>query len=98
MAPPFRKAEFDIMYGQGVSKVGEILDLAVDHGIVKKSGSWFSYGDTKLGQGRDAVKALIKDNPELMDELEAKIFELLQVDKFAPKVTSEHAEEIEELD
>jgi recombination protein RecA len=61
------------MYGQGVSKVGEILDLGVDHGIIKKSGSWFSYGDTKLGQGRDAVKVLIKDNPELMDELEQKI-------------------------
>jgi len=73
VAPPFKKAEFDIMYGQGVSKVGEILDLGVDHGIIKKSGSWFSYGDTKLGQGRDAVKVLIKDNPELMDELEQKI-------------------------
>ena len=73
VAPPFRKAEFDIMYGKGISKVGEILDLGVDHGIVKKSGSWFSYGDTKLGQGRDAVKALIADNPELMEELEAKI-------------------------
>jgi recombination protein RecA len=73
VAPPFKKAEFDIMYGEGVSKVGEILDLGVDHGIIKKSGSWFSYGDTKLGQGRDAVKALIKDNPELMEELEAKI-------------------------
>ncbi|NOQ73354.1 MAG: recombinase RecA [Crocinitomix sp.] len=78
VAPPFKKAEFDIMYGKGISKVGEILDLGVDHGIVKKSGSWFSYGDTKLGQGRDAVKALIKDNPELMDELEAKIIEQIQ--------------------
>lgn len=78
VAPPFRKAEFDIMYGQGISKVGEVLDLAVDSGIIKKSGSWFSYGDTKLGQGRDAVKLLIKDNPELMDELEAKIIELIQ--------------------
>ncbi|MCL4151896.1 UNVERIFIED_CONTAM: hypothetical protein GTU68_041861 [Idotea baltica] len=73
VAPPFRLAEFDIMYGEGVSKVGEILDLAVEHEIVKKSGSWFSYDETKLGQGRDAVKALIKDNPELMDELEAKV-------------------------
>ncbi|PIQ14411.1 MAG: recombinase RecA, partial [Flavobacteriales bacterium CG18_big_fil_WC_8_21_14_2_50_32_9] len=73
VAPPFRKAEFDIMYGEGISKVGEIIDLAVDHEIIKKSGSWFSYGDTKLGQGRDAVKALIQDNPELMDELEQKI-------------------------
>ncbi|MEC4115800.1 recombinase RecA [Myroides phaeus] len=75
VAPPFRTAEFDIMYGEGVSKVGEILDLAVDYEIVKKSGSWFSYGDTKLGQGRDAVKSLIKDNPELMEELEIKIKE-----------------------
>ncbi|MBN9283309.1 MULTISPECIES: recombinase RecA [Flavobacterium] len=78
VAPPFRTAEFDIMYGEGVSKVGEILDLAVDFEIIKKSGSWFSYGDTKLGQGRDAVKSLIKDNPELMDELEAKIKELIK--------------------
>ncbi len=73
VAPPFKVAEFDIMYGEGVSKTGEILDLAVEFEIVKKSGSWFSYGDTKLGQGRDAVKALIKDNPELADELEEKI-------------------------
>ncbi|WOD44688.1 recombinase RecA [Hwangdonia lutea] len=73
VAPPFKLAEFDIMYGEGVSKVGEILDVAVEHEIVKKSGSWFSYEDTKLGQGRDAVKAIIKDNPELMDELEDKI-------------------------
>jgi len=73
VAPPFRLAEFDIMYGEGVSKAGEILDLAVDSNIVKKSGSWFSYGDDKLGQGRDSVKNLIKDNPELMEELEQKI-------------------------
>jgi len=73
VAPPFKTAEFDIMYGEGVSKTGEILDLAVEFEIIKKSGSWFSYGDTKLGQGRDAVKALIKDNPELSDELELKI-------------------------
>lgn len=73
VAPPFRTAEFDIMYGEGISKTGEILDLAVDFEIVKKSGSWFSYGDTKLGQGRDAVKALIKDNPELQEELEDRI-------------------------
>ncbi|MDD7887221.1 recombinase RecA [Flavivirga sp. 57AJ16] len=73
VAPPFKMAEFDIMYGEGVSKVGEILDFAVAYEIVKKSGSWFSYDDTKLGQGRDAVKALIKDNPELMDELEGKV-------------------------
>ena len=78
VAPPFKTAEFDIMYGEGVSKVGEILDLAVEFEIVKKSGSWFSYGDTKLGQGRDAVKSLIKDNPELMDELEKKIKDQLK--------------------
>ncbi|TYA74079.1 recombinase RecA [Seonamhaeicola marinus] len=77
VAPPFKMAEFDIMYGEGVSKVGEILDIAVDNEIIKKSGSWFSYQDTKLGQGRDAVKALIKDNPELMDELEAKVREIV---------------------
>jgi len=77
VAPPFRIAEFDIMYGEGISKTGEILDLAVDFGIVKKSGSWFSYGETKLGQGRDAVKALIKDNPDLAEELETKIKEAI---------------------
>jgi len=77
VAPPFRKAEFDIMYGEGISKVGEIVDLGVDLNILKKSGSWFSYGETRLGQGRDSVKALIKDNPELMEELEAKIKDAL---------------------
>jgi recombination protein RecA len=78
VAPPFRTAEFDIMYGEGVSKTGEILDLAVEFEIIKKSGSWFSYGETKLGQGRDAVKALIKDNPELAEELEIKIKEQIK--------------------
>ena len=73
VAPPFKIAEFDIMYGEGISKTGEILDLAVEFEIIKKAGSWFSYGETKLGQGRDAVKSLIKDNPELADELEVKI-------------------------
>jgi len=73
VAPPFRRAEFDILYGQGISKSGEIIDLGVDMNIIKKSGSWFSYGDTKLGQGRDAVRNLLLDNPELQDELEAKI-------------------------
>ena len=73
VAPPFRKAEFDIMYGEGISKVGEILDIGVEMNIIKKSGSWFSYGETRLGQGRDAVKGIIGDNPELMEELEAKI-------------------------
>lgn len=77
VAPPFRKAEFDIMYGQGISKVGEIIDLGVDLNIIKKSGSWFSYGETRLGQGRDSVKAIIKDNPELMEELEKLIKEAL---------------------
>ena len=77
VAPPFRKAEFDIMYGAGISKVGEIVDLGVDLNIVKKSGSWFSYGETKLGQGRDSVKQIILDNPELMLELEQKIKEAL---------------------
>ena len=77
MAPPFRKAEFDIMYGEGISKIGEIIDLGVEYEIVKKSGSWFSYGDTKLGQGRDAVKQLLQDNPELAEELEGKIREAL---------------------
>ena len=73
VAPPFRLAEFDIMYGEGISKVGEILDIAVENEIIKKSGSWFSYDETKLGQGRDSVKELIKDNPDLLDELEEKI-------------------------
>ncbi len=73
VAPPFRKAEFDIMFGEGISRVGEIVDLGVEYGIIKKSGSWFSYGDTKLAQGRDAVKQLLKDNPELAAELESKI-------------------------
>jgi recombination protein RecA len=73
LAPPFRKAEFDLMYGQGISKVGEIIDLGVEHDIVKKAGSWFSYGETRLGQGRDAVKQLLLDNPELSEEIEKKI-------------------------
>jgi recombination protein RecA len=73
VAPPFRQAEFDIMYGQGISLLGEIIDLGVDHNVIKKSGSWFSYGDTKLGQGRDAVKQLLEDNPELKEEIEAKV-------------------------
>ena len=77
VAPPFQVAEFDIMYGQGISKVGEVLDVGVELGIINKSGSWFSYGETKLGQGRDAVKVLIKDNPELAEELETKIKEAI---------------------
>jgi recombination protein RecA len=85
VAPPFKKAEFDIMYGDGISKTGEIIDLGVTQNIVKKSGSWFSYGDTKLGQGRDAVKQLLDDNPELCQEIEDKIFESF---KPAPKEKS----------
>ena len=77
IAPPFRKAEFDIMYGQGISKTGEIIDLGVDHAIIEKSGSWYSYNSTKLGQGKEAVKNLLKDNPELMDELESKVKEAI---------------------
>jgi recombination protein RecA len=75
IAPPFRKAEFDILYGEGISRLGEIIDMGVDYNIIKKNGSWFSYGETRLGQGRDAVKQLIADNPELSSELEAKIRE-----------------------
>ncbi len=81
VAPPFRVCEFDIMYGEGISKMGEIIDIGSQSGIIDKSGSWFSYGDTKLGQGRDAVKTLLKDNPELADELEKKISEFLSSDK-----------------
>ena len=81
VAPPFRKAEFDIMYGEGISKTGEIVDLGVDHNIIKKSGSWFSYGDVKLGQGREAVKRLLSDNVELADELEAKIIAAISAPK-----------------
>ena len=73
VAPPFRKAEFEIMFGEGISRVGEIVDLGVDHGIIKKSGSWFSYEDSRIGQGREAVKAILKDNPELCDEIAEKI-------------------------
>jgi recombination protein RecA len=78
LAPPFRKAEFDIKFGEGFSKAGELIDLGVDNGIVKKAGSWFSYGDTKLGQGRDAVMELIKDNEELAQELEEKVIEAIK--------------------
>ena len=78
VAPPFRRAEFDIMFGEGISKIGEIIDLGEEHDIIKKSGSWYSYEGTKLAQGRDAVKKLLTDNPELTEELEAKIFEALK--------------------
>ena len=80
VAPPFKTTEFDIMYGEGISKIGEILDIGVEHDIIEKSGSWFSYGGSKLGQGRDSVKAILKDNPELMEELEQKILEQLSAD------------------
>ena len=78
VAPPFKVSEFDIMYGKGISKLGEIIDLGVEHDIIDKSGSWFSYGDTKLGQGRDSVKTILTDNPELSDEIEAKIIEIIK--------------------
>ena len=78
VAPPFKIAEFDILYGEGISKIGEVIDLGVDYEIIKKSGSWFSYGETKIGQGRDAVKSLLTDNPDLLDELEAKITECIK--------------------
>ena len=78
VAPPFRKAEFDIMFGEGISLAGEIIDLGVEAGVIKKAGAWFSYNDTKLGQGRDAAKRLIQDNPELLEELQGKIMEALK--------------------
>ena len=78
VAPPFRKAEFDIMFGEGISRTGEIIDIGVDKGIITKSGSWFSYGETRLGQGREAVRQILKDNPELMEELSAKVSEALK--------------------
>ncbi|MCI7400851.1 MAG: recombinase RecA [Prevotella sp.] len=78
VAPPFRKAEFEITFGEGISKTGEIVDLGVEYGIISKSGSWFSYNDTRLAQGRDAVKKVIKDNPELADEIEAKIMQAIE--------------------
>ena len=81
VAPPFRRAEFDIMFGEGISRAGEIIDMGVDKGIIKKSGSWFSYNDTKLGQGRDAAKKCIQDNPKLADELETLIMEALKAGK-----------------
>ena len=80
VAPPFKQVEFDIMYGEGISKIGEILDIGVERDIIEKSGSWFSYGGSKLGQGRDSVKSILKDNPELMEELEQKILEVLNSD------------------
>jgi len=91
VAPPFKKAEFDIMYGDGISKTGEIVDLGVDLNIIKKSGSWFSYGETKLGQGREGVKNLMKDNVELAQEIEAKIMEALTNGATVTTVTAAEA-------
>jgi len=79
VSPPFRQAEFDIIFGEGISKIGEIIDMGVELGILNKSGSWFSYGDSKIGQGRDAVKQFLSDNPEVSDEIEARIREALVV-------------------
>ena len=84
VAPPFKRAEFDIMFGEGISRSGEIIDLGVELGIIKKSGSWFSYNDSKLAQGRDAAKRVIQDNPELADELEALIMEALKSKEARP--------------
>ena len=78
VAPPFRTTEFDIMYGEGISRIGEIIDLGVNYEIIKKSGSWFSYGDTKIGQGRDSVKTLLEDNPELLEEIEKEIIDTIK--------------------
>ena len=80
VAPPFRFAEFDILFGEGISKIGELIDIGVDKGIIKKSGSWFSYNDSKLGQGRDTVKQVLADNPELADEIEQKVRESLMTE------------------
>ena len=81
VAPPFKRAEFDIMFGEGISKIGEIVDLGVDYGVVRKAGSWFSYGEQKIGQGRDAVKELLKNNTELCAEIEAKVREAMKTQK-----------------
>ena len=89
VAPTFRRAEFDVMYGKGISKIGEILDLGVELNILKKSGSWFSYGETRLGQGRDSIKNLLLDNPELTEELEKKIKDALA----SPEVAAEVAQD-----
>ena len=97
VAPPFRQAEFDIMYGEGISKVGEVLDMGVEKGVVNKSGSWYSYNDSKLGQGRDAVKELLKDNPELCEEIEAKIVALIKGEPVAGKPSVDNPEDEDAL-
>ena len=81
VAPPFKRAEFDIMFGEGISKIGEIIDLGVDYGVIKKAGSWFSYGDKKIGQGRDAVKELLQNDEELRNEIEANVREAMKTKK-----------------
>ena len=81
VAPPFKRAEFDIMFGEGISKIGEIIDLGVDYGIIRKAGSWFSYGEQKIGQGRDSVKELLKNNEELRNEIEEKLREAMKAQK-----------------
>ena len=93
VAPPFRRCEFDIMYGEGISKSGELVDLGVDTGILKKSGSWFSYNDTRLAQGRDATKQLMMDNPELAEEIEQKIMEKISGSDFVPSSKENETEE-----
>ncbi|GEM53349.1 recombinase RecA [Empedobacter brevis] len=97
VAPPFRQAEFDIMYGEGISKVGEILDMGVEKGIVNKSGSWYSYNDSKLGQGRDAVKEVLKDNPELAEEIEAKIVALIKGEPITGEISVDNPADEEAL-
>ncbi|WP_312557620.1 recombinase RecA [Empedobacter brevis] len=97
VAPPFRQAEFDIMYGEGISKVGEILDMGVEKGIVNKSGSWYSYNDSKLGQGRDAVKEVLKDNPELAEEIEAKIIALIKGEPITGEISVDNPADEEAL-
>jgi recombination protein RecA len=96
VAPPFRKAEFDIMYGEGISFSGEIVDLGVDCNVIKKSGSWFSYGENKLGQGRETVKQLIMDNPELAEELKRKIVAVLNGRTDEPEEEERHTMENED--
>lgn len=97
VAPPFRQAEFDIMYGEGISKVGEVLDMSVEKGIVNKSGSWYSYNDSKLGQGRDAVKEVLKDNPELAEEIEAKIVAAIKGEPIDGKPSVDNPDDEAEL-
>ncbi|MBQ5620418.1 MAG: DNA recombination/repair protein RecA, partial [Alistipes sp.] len=95
VAPPFRRAEFDIMFGEGISKIGEIVDLGVDYGVIKKAGSWFSYGEKKIGQGRDSVKELLKQDAEFCSKIEAEIREAMKADKDAQRGTKVAASEAE---